>query len=264
MRFYRADGMGTRSVLTATPDVLPRQNDSLRMNDFLHKARHRSKISPFCSIKSLIKPKLGMIIPFMGIKSIGIADALFSKVQQRVLGLLFVNADRSFYTNEIMRFVDSGTGVVQRELENLAASGLVSVKKIGNQKHYRANHESPIFDELRGILLKTAGMADILRLALLPLDDKIQAAFIYGSIAKGSDTARSDIDVLIIGDELAYADVYGALSASEAQLGRPVNPSIYSMKELQRKLAKDNTFVSRVLTQPKIFLKGSEDDLPTP
>jgi predicted nucleotidyltransferase len=199
----------------------------------------------------------------MGINSTGLADALFSKVQQRVLGLLFVNADRSFYTNEIVRFVDSGIGAVQRELEKLAASGLVTVKKIGNQKHYQASRDTPIFEELRGILLKTVGLADQLRLALLPFSDRIQAAFIYGSIAKGSDTASSDIDVLIVGEDLAYADVYGALSANEARLGRPVNPSIYSMKELRRKLADDNAFVSRVLEQPKIFLIGSDDDLPS-
>jgi predicted nucleotidyltransferase len=198
----------------------------------------------------------------MGINSIGLADALFSKVQQRVLGLLFVNADRSFYTNEIVRFVDSGIGVVQRELEKLAASRLVTIKKIGNQKHFQANPDAPIFAELRGIMLKTVGLADILRLALLPLSDKIQAAFIYGSIAKGKDTAKSDIDVLIIGNELAYANVYDALSVHESTLGRPVNPSIYSMQELRRKLTEDNAFVSRVLEQPKIFLLGSDDDLP--
>lgn len=198
----------------------------------------------------------------MGMNSIGLADALFSKVQQRVLGLLFINADRSFYTNEIVRFVNSGIGVVQRELEKLAQSGLVTTKKIGNQKHYQANSDTPIFAELRGIVLKTVGLVDILHLALLPLSDKIHAAFIYGSIAKGSDTAKSDIDVFIIGTELAYADVYVALSAYESSIGRPVNPSIYSTQELQRKLAEDNTFVSRVLNQPKIFLIGSDNDLP--
>jgi predicted nucleotidyltransferase len=198
----------------------------------------------------------------MGINSIGLADALFSKVQQRVLGLLFVNADRSFYTNEIVRFVGCGIGAVQRELETLAQSELVTIKKIGNQKHYQANPDTPIFAELRGIMLKTVGLADILRLALLPLSDKIQTAFIYGSIAKGNDTAKSDIDVLIVGTELAYADVYEALSAHETDLGRPVNPSIYSTQELQRKLAEENAFVSRVLEQPKIFLIGSENDLP--
>jgi predicted nucleotidyltransferase len=198
----------------------------------------------------------------MGINSIGLADALFSKVQQRVLGLLFANADRSFYTNEIVRFVDSGIGVVQRELEKLAASGLVTTRKIGNQKHYQASRDSPIFEELRGILIKTVGLADVLRLALLPLTDKIQAAFIYGSVANKSDTAKSDIDVLILGKDLAYADVYEVLSASEPQLKRPVNPSIYSMSELKRKLKDDNAFVARVLKQPKIFLIGSADDLP--
>ncbi len=198
----------------------------------------------------------------MGINSTGLANALFSNVQQHVLGLLFANADKSFYTNEIVRFVDSGIGVVQRELETLVKSDLISVKKIGNQKHYQANPNSPIFAELRGIMLKTVGLADTLRLALLPLSDKIDAAFIYGSIANGKDTAKSDIDVLIIGKKLAYADVYNALNAEEAKLGRPVNPSIYSINEIKRKIAEDNAFVTRVLEQPKIFLIGSADDFP--
>lgn len=207
-------------------------------------------------------PKMGIIIPFMGTNSIGLADALFSKVQQRVLGLLFVNADRSFYTNEIVRFVDSGIGVVQRELAKLAESGLITSQKIGNQKHYQANPGSPIFEELRGIVLKTVGLSDILRAALLPLSDKIQVAFIYGSIAKGSDTSKSDIDILIISNELALADLFNVFAPCEAKLGRPVNPSIYSRQELERKLADENAFVSRVLEQPKIFLIGSADDLP--
>jgi len=198
----------------------------------------------------------------MGINSIGLADALFSKAQQRVLGLLFVNAERSFYTNEIVRFVDSGIGVVQRELEKLATSGLVTTKRIGNQKHYQANREAPIFEELRGIMLKTVGLADILRAALLPLSDKIRTAFIYGSIAKGSDTAKSDIDIFVVSDNVAYADLYTLLSDSEAKLGRPVNPSIYSMQELERKLMEKNAFVLRLLEQPKIFLLGSADVLP--
>lgn len=197
----------------------------------------------------------------MGINSIGLADALFSKAQQRVLGLLFVNTNRSFYTNEIVRFVDSGIGVVQRELEKLTASGLITTRKIGNQKHYQANRDTPIFEELRGIMLKTVGLSDILRAALLPLSDKIRVAFIYGSIAKGSDTANSDIDVFIVSDDLALADLFNVLSPCEAKLSRPVNPSIYSRLELQRKLTEENAFVSRVLQQPKIFLIGSADDL---
>jgi predicted nucleotidyltransferase len=207
---------------------------------------------------------MGIIVLFMGTNSTGLANALFSKVQQQVLGLLFVNAQRSFYTNEIVRFVDSGVGVVQRELEKLAGSGLITIKKIGNQKHYQANPDTPIFSDLRSIMLKTVGLADILRLALLPYSDKIQAAFIYGSIAEGRDTAKSDIDVLIIGKELTYADIVDALSKGEMKLGRPVNPSIYSMEEMKRKLHEHNAFISRVLGQPKIFLIGSLNDLPKP
>jgi predicted nucleotidyltransferase len=101
-----------------------------------------------------------------------------------------------------------------------------------------------------------------LRLALLPLSDRIQTAFIYGSVAKGSDTAKSDIDLLIVGEEISYTDIYDALSTCESHIGRPVNPSIYSMRELRRKLADANDFVSRVLEQPKIYLIGSGDDLP--
>lgn len=199
----------------------------------------------------------------MGTNSITLADALFSKVQQRVLSVLFISPDRSFYTNEIVRLVNTGVGAVQRELVKLEASGLVRVHKIGNQKHYQSNRDAPIFEELRSIFIKTAGLADVLRSALGPIANRITLAFIYGSIAKGSDNAGSDIDLMLVGEGLAYADVYTALASCEAQLGRPVNPAIYSMAELQRKLADENAFITKVLAQPKIFLIGSGDELPT-
>jgi predicted nucleotidyltransferase len=209
-------------------------------------------------------PKTGIIKPIMGTNSIKLADALFSKVQQRVLAVLFINPERSFYTNEIVRHADMGVGAVQRELAKLVASGLVLVQKIGNQTHYQSNRAAPIFEELRSIFIKTAGLADVLRAALEPLAGKITLAFIYGSIAKGSDNAGSDIDLMLVGEGLAYADVYSALAACEAQLGRPVNPAIYSMAELRRRLGDDNGFVTKVLAQPKIFLIGSGNELPTP
>ena len=139
----------------------------------------------------------------------GLADALFAKTQRRVLGLLFGNPDRSFFANEIVRHAESGIGAVRRELAALEAAGLVTAKRIGNQKHYQANRAAPIFEELRGIVVKTFGVADVLREALAPLAAKIRAAFIYGSIAKGSDTATSDIDLMVISDEVAYADLFG-------------------------------------------------------
>jgi predicted nucleotidyltransferase len=191
-----------------------------------------------------------------------LSDALFSKVQARVLGLLFGNPDRSFYANELFRLAGTGTGAGVRELAKLSDAGLLTVNKIGNQKHYQANRNAPIFDELRGIVLKTLGMADILRQGLLPMADKISVAFIYGSIAKGTDTAKSDIDVMVIGDHIDYPEVYTALMPAEAQLGRKVNPSLYSEKDVTKKLKAENAFLTRIVAQPKIFLIGSENDLP--
>jgi len=150
----------------------------------------------------------------------GLADALFSKVQQRVLGVLFGNPARTFYANEIIGLAHSGTGAVQRELARLEASGLVSVTRVGQQKHYRANADSPLFEELRGLALKTFGLTDILRAALDPIASDIRAAFGYGSIARVKDTAESDIDVLVISDHLAYADRFSVLETVSARSPR--------------------------------------------
>jgi predicted nucleotidyltransferase len=191
-----------------------------------------------------------------------LSDALFSKVQRCVLGLLYGNPDRSFYANELFRLAGSGTGAVVRVLAKLADSGLVTVSKIGNQKHYQANRAAPIFEELRGIVLKTFGVADVLRQGLLPISSKATVAFVFGSVAKGTDTAKSDIDVMVIGEDLAYPEVYSALMPVEAQLARKINPSIYSYEDVQLKLKKGNAFLTRIMAQPKIFLIGSERDLP--
>src|SRR5215510_3896388 len=127
----------------------------------------------------------------MGTKThaVSLSNALFSNVQQRVLALIFRHPERSFYTSEIVRSVHSGTGAVERELSRLQHSGLVTVERIGNQKHYRANRESPIFEELQSIVLKTVGLTEPLRQSILPFAGKIKTAFVYGSIAKGTDTA---------------------------------------------------------------------------
>lgn len=198
----------------------------------------------------------------MGTIKAGLSDALFSKTQRQVLGLLFGNPDRSFYANEIVRYAGAGIGAVQRELERLESARLLTVSRIGNQKHYQANRQSPIFSELRGIVLKTFGVADQLRAALAPLAGKIRAAFIYGSVAKGEDTAASDIDVMIVSDELSFPEAIEALSAAERQVGRTINPSVFRFEEWQRKLAEKTGFIQRVVGQPRIFLIGSEDELP--
>ncbi len=216
---------------------------------------------------------MGFIVPTVGTKrntrkhplggsrkprSAGLADALFSKVQQRVLAVLFGNPARSFYANEVIGLAHSGTGAVQRELARLEASGLVTVTRVGKQKHYKANAASPLFEEIRALAFKTFGLVDVLRAAFEPVASSISAAFIYGSIAKGQDTAASDIDVLVISDSLAYADLFTVLEEASARLGRKVAPTLYSSTEFAERAKRENAFVTRILAQPKVWLIGDE------
>jgi predicted nucleotidyltransferase len=190
-----------------------------------------------------------------------ISNALFAKVQQRVLALIFGHPERSFYTSEIVRRIHSGTGAVERELSRLQRSGLVSVERIGNQKHFRANRDSPIFAELQSLVVKTVGLTEPLRKALEPYSNKIKAAFVYGSVAKGSDTAHSDIDLMVVGDELSYSDLYSALQNAESLLQRKVSPLFLSVKDWRRKVSQKDSFANKVKAQPKLFVFGSENDI---
>lgn len=150
---------------------------------------------------------------------------------------------------------------MQRELARLVHSGLVTLRQSGNQKHYQANSASPIFEELRSITRKTVGLAEPLREALQPLANRIKAAFIYGSVAKREDTAASDVDLMLVSVELSYADVFGTLEAASQQLGRTVNPTIYTSKDLTGGRPSGSAFIKRVLEQPKIWLLGDEHAL---
>jgi len=194
----------------------------------------------------------------------GIGDVLFSKTQQAVLRLLYGQPGRTFYAKELIGLAKMGSGSVQRELERLTAAGLIMVRSIGNQRHYQANPRAPIFDELRGIVFKTFGVADHLRAALAPLAGRIQAAFIYGSVARGTDAARSDIDVMILAEDISFPEVLTALSLAEQDVGRPVNPAVYGIAEWRRKLEDKGGFLQRVMKLPRIFLIGTDDDLPQP
>jgi predicted nucleotidyltransferase len=178
--------------------------------------------------------------------------------------VLFGEPRRSFYANQIIALARSGSGAVQREFARLEAAGLVTVTRVGKQKHYQANAASPVFEELRALVLKTVGLADVLRGALAPLAGDIRAAFVYGSIAKGQDTAASDIDLMVISDRLTHADLFTALEPASAQLGRKVAPTLYSAKELSRRVKQEQAFVTRVLAQPKLWLIGDERALRRP
>ena len=207
-----------------------------------------------------MKPNMGITVPLPQ-ASVSLADALFPKVRQRVLAVLFGNPTRSFYANEVIALAGSGSGAVQRELAGLSQAGLLTVSRQGNQKHYQANADAPVFAELRGLVLKTSGVVDVLRNALQPLAPQIQAAFVFGSVASQQDTAQSDIDVLVVSESLGYGELFGALESATATLGRTVNPTLYTPDDLAQRRAQDNAFVTRVLNQPKLWLIGNDEAL---
>lgn len=217
---------------------------------------------------------MGIIVPDMGIRpgkkvseaaalyaSANLSDALFTRTQQRVLGLVFGQPGRAFSVSELIQATGAGSGAIQREIARLSGSGLLALEQIGNQKRYRANPDSPIHDELVAIVRKTFGLATPLREALAPLADRIELAFVYGSVAKRSDTATSDIDLMIVSEDLTYADVVAALHPLIERLGREVNPSLYSRGELRKRLDAGNAFAERVFAQPKLWVIGGEHGL---
>jgi predicted nucleotidyltransferase len=168
------------------------------------------------------------------------------------------------YASELIRDARTGSGAAQRELARLEGGGLIRARRIGNQKHYQANAESPLFAELRNIVLKTVGLAEPLRNALEPVAPGIRAAFVYGSVAKATDHAGSDIDLMVVSDSLTYGDVFGPLDKVSQTLGRHVNPTVYSVAEFAKRARSDNAFIARVLEGPKVWVIGSENDLPVP
>jgi predicted nucleotidyltransferase len=213
-------------------------------------------------------PISGMIMPILGFRHRptraarkSLADALLTRTQQRVLGRLFGHPERSFYASELIRDAGTGSGAAQRELARLEASGLVVSRRIGHQKHYQANASSPIFVDLRNIVMKTVGLVEPLREALKPIVPDIQMAFVYGSVAKATDRATSDIDLMVVSDKLTYGDVFGALDKVSRALGRTVNPTVYTTDEFSKRTKSDNAFITRVLEGPKVWVVGVGDAL---
>ena len=189
-----------------------------------------------------------------------LCSGLFSKTRQAVLALLYGRADSSFYTKQILDAVKIGRGSVQRELKNLTDAGIITREVQGRQVYYRANSRCPIFDELRIIVRKTFGLADVIRQSLATSADKIRVAFIFGSIATSTDDRRSDIDLMVVG-KISFGDVVSLLTPAEEELGREVNPVVYPIAEFKRKVKEDHHFVKTVLEDEKIFVIGDEDEL---
>lgn len=188
-----------------------------------------------------------------------LGDALFTTTQQKVLGLLYVQPQRSFYTKEIIRLTGMGVATIKRELDRMLAAGLLKMNKIGNQHHYQANPDCPIYSELSGIVKKTFGVVEVLNQVLLTLADRIDWAFVFGSMASGKETSASDIDLMIIG-EPGFSEVVTALYPAQETLGREINPKIYSGKEWALMQKKPDAFLKEVLSKPRLDIIGSDNE----
>lgn len=188
-----------------------------------------------------------------------LASLLLPEHRRRILGLLLLRPDEALHGREVARRTGLPPGSAARELNRLAEVGLLIRESSGNQRLYRANRSSPVFVELASILRKTSGLADVLKKALKPAADNLRLAFVYGSMASGRAVAASDVDVMLIG-KISFAEAMKLLSVNEQLLGREVNPSVFSVAEFKRRAASE-AFLQDVLSKPKIFLIGSDDEL---
>jgi predicted nucleotidyltransferase len=193
--------------------------------------------------------------------STSIATALFGKTQRAVLGLLFGQPERSFYLRELVVAAASGASQVQRELNVLTEAGLIVRTPRGNQVWFQANAASPVFAELRSLITKTSGVADVVREALLPFSRRIRTAFIYGSVARGEADAHSDIDLMVVGSLAPSALAPVQLSLAE-RLGRRLQAVVYAADDFNEQVAAGEPFLAAMLKQPKLWLVGQEADLP--
>jgi uncharacterized protein len=208
-------------------------------------------------LKVQVVPTIGTIVPEMGTPVLSLSKVLFGQSRRSILVLLYGHADEQFYLREIARRAGTGIGATQRELGQLTDAGLLHRLRRGNQVYYQANRKNPIFAELKSILAKTSGIRDILYEGLTPLEDRIKLAFVYGSIARGEETAPSDVDLMVVG-EVGFKNVVAALSEIEPKLGREVNPTVFGPREFREKLAAKNHFLSTVAKEKKLFVIGDE------
>ena len=188
------------------------------------------------------------------------ASVLFPGYRRRVLGMLLLHPEESLHGREIARRAGLPAGTLTRELKRLAEAGLLNCERRGNQLLYSANRQSPIFEELAGILRKTSGLADVVAEALASLTEHIEVALIFGSVARGAETRGSDVDVLIIGP-VDYGSVVDALYPAQQRLAREINPKVFTTREWNKKLKEKNPFALEVISSKMIFLIGGEHEL---
>jgi predicted nucleotidyltransferase len=184
---------------------------------------------------------------------------LLGRTRLAILALLLDNPERRLYLRQIVRLTGAAQGGVQRELAFLVRAGILSKTREGNLAYFQANRTAPIYEELRGLVRKTAGIPELLRAALLPHAPSIARAFVYGSVARGEEGAASDIDLMVIGD-VAFFDVVAAVSPMQTRLGREINPTVFDSADYARRLRAKDPFLTRVEKQPRIDLLGGDDD----
>lgn len=189
-----------------------------------------------------------------------VAEALFPRTRQAVLALLFGHPDERFYLRQITAIVGAGVGQVQRELERLARGGIIRRTREGRHVYFQANRDCAVYDELRGLVTKSLGVAPVLSATLKALADRILVAFVYGSVARGDERAASDLDLMVIG-EVTFHEIASAVRQAESTLRREIHPTVYPAAEFRRTLAEGNHFLRSVMQSEKIFLIGDEDEL---
>jgi uncharacterized protein len=189
-----------------------------------------------------------------------LTETLLGKTRRSILSVLYGHADETFYLRQLVRVAGGGTGAVQRELKALAEAGIIRRIGKGRQVYYQANAQCTVYLELKSLIMKTAGMGDALKVAMLPLAERIRSAFIYGSIARGAENRQSDVDLFVVGDA-TMAEVVEILSPVQLTLNREINPTVYPVEEFRAKRAAGHHFIKSVLEGHKVFLIGDENDL---
>ena len=205
---------------------------------------------------------MGIMLPIMGSNTNlpGTIASLFGKTRQKLLAMLYTRPDEEYLQESLIQRAGLGRGAVQRELKFLTSAGVVRRAVRGRQVYFQADSDCPVYAELRGLIVKTVGVVDALRAALVPFAARISVAFIYGSVAKGTERRASDVDVMVIG-EVSFAETSGALAHAQEAIGREINPSVYAPADFQMKVAAKHHFLRSVLEGDKLFLIGDEHEL---
>lgn len=188
-----------------------------------------------------------------------LSNSLFTTTQQKVLAIVYGQPHRSFYTKEIIRISKMGVATIKRELDRMLAAGVLTMEKIGNQHHYQANPDCPIYEEISSIVRKTFGIADVIKSVFIPINDKIKKVFIFGSVASGKESSNSDIDLLVVGT-IGFSELVQLLYPLQETLGREINPKLYTLKDWTALLESDDLFAKEIMTKPQIQVFGEDHE----